>query len=108
MGRIRRLGYTSAYHDRLIETNEYRHEQSGFSRTGYQFIVKGNGISSYVDLNFKSIRDALIQEIIIGPKSSLNPDDKDLQLFLAFHGYRISKLAIEGKLILSKSDRPFQ
>jgi hypothetical protein len=108
LGRIRRLGYASAYHDRLLETDQYRHEQSGFTRTGYQFVVKGNSISSYVDLSFESIRDALIQEIIIGPKSSLRPDDKDLQLFLAFHGYRISKLAIEGKLVLSKSDRPFQ
>lgn len=108
LGRIRRLGYASAYHDRLLETAQYRNEKSGFTRTGYQFMVKGNSISSYVDLNFESIRDALIQEIIIGPKSSLKPDDKDLQLFLASHGYRISKLAIEGKLILSKSDRPFQ
>lgn len=108
LGRIRRLGYASAYHDRLLETAQYRNEKSGFTRTGYQFMVKGNSISSYVDLNFESIRDALIQEIIIGPKSSLKPDDKDLQLFLAFHGYKISKLAIEGKLILSKSDRPFQ
>lgn len=108
LGRIRRLGYASAYHDRLFETDQYRHEESGFTRSAYQFAVKGNSISSYVDLSFEIIRDALLQEIVIGPKSMLKPNDKDLQLLLATHGYRISNLPTEGRLVLSKLNRPFQ
>lgn len=45
LGRIRRLGYASAYHDRLMETNQYRLEQSGFIRNPYQFLVKGSSTS---------------------------------------------------------------
>ena len=109
LGRIRGLGYASAYHDRLIEVNQYRYEQSGFVRQACKFkVIRENSISSYVDLDFSSVRDALIQEIVIGPKSPLMPTDKDLQLFLAIHGYKLSTLRMEGKLVLSKSDKPFQ
>lgn len=109
LGRIRRLGYASAYHDRLLETNQYRYEESGFTRQACKFrVCPGNGISSYVDLDFSAIRGALIQEILLGPKSSIEPTDKDLQLLLAFHGYKLSSLTVEGRLVLSKSDNPFR
>lgn len=108
LGRIRRLGYAAAYHDRMIETNQYQYEKSAFKRSEYRFTMKRGRLSSYVDLNFESIRNALIQEIIIGPKATLNPDDKDLQMLLAFHGYKWSCLPIEGKVVISKSDKPFQ
>lgn len=112
LGRIRRLGYSEAYQDRLLETDQYkdqnRQKKSDFVRKGYHFLTKNNTISSYVDLDFHFVRDSLIQEIIIGPKSALMPNDKDLQLFLTLHGYKLSHLITEGKLVISKSDKPFR
>lgn len=108
LGRIRRLGYAAAYYDRLIDTDQYQYEKNRFIQSKYKFIVKKGSLSSYVELNFENIRNGLIQEIVIGVKSQLNSDDKDLQLFLTIHGYEISKLPIEGKLIVSKSDNPLQ
>lgn len=109
LGRIRRLGCAAAYHDRLLETGQYMHERCGFTRRNYQFkVINGNSISSYVDLEFSALKDALIQEVIIGPRALLSTEDKDLLLFLAQHGYKVSTLTIEGNLVLSKSENPFQ
>lgn len=109
MGRIRRLGYVAAYHDRLIDTDQYRHEESGFERKEYQFrVYNGNHLTSFVNLDYSSIKDVLIQEILIGPKSPLKPDDKDLQMLLALHGYRQSFVPIEGNVAVSKSSAPIQ
>lgn len=109
LGRIRRLGSAAAYHDRILETGQYRREKCGFKRKNYQFkVLNDNNISSYVDLDFSAIRDSLIQEIIIGPKTELTARDKDLQLFLSLHRYTLANITIEGRLVLTKSDKPFR
>lgn len=43
-------------------------------------------------MNFESIKDIMLAEIVIGPKSEI--DDKDLRLFLLSNGYNLSKINI--------------
>lgn len=48
---------------------------------------------SYLDLDFSSLNNELINEIVIGPKADIN--DYELRLFLLSNGFNISKITIK-------------
>lgn len=66
---------------------------NGLIRMPISFVVKGNRIVPYVDLNFDKIKDDFIKEIIIGPKCDVSIFD--VQLLLASKGYEYNKIPIK-------------
>ncbi len=81
------------FYDRMYEPIDYKKDYNGLVRGKIQFKCTDNTIVSYIDVNFDNIKDLLLAEIIIGPKSNI--DDKDLRLFLMANGYDLSKITIK-------------
>lgn len=80
------------FYDRMHEPIEYEKDYHGLNRGKLQFKCTDDKIISYVDMNFASIKDLMLAEIVVGPKSNI--DDKDLRLFLLSNGYDLSKINI--------------
>lgn len=80
------------FYDRMHEPIEYGKDYHGLKRGKLQFKCTDDKIISYVDMNFERIKDFMIAEIVVGPKSNVN--DKDLRLFLLSNGYDLSKVNI--------------
>lgn len=80
------------FYDRMLEPIEYEKDYHGLKRGKLQFRCTDNKIISYVDMSFADIKDWMLAEIVIGPKSNI--DDKDLRLFLLANGYDLSKVCI--------------
>lgn len=107
-GRIKKVMDRSIFYDRILESNSYRAANAGFERSDIQFrTVNSNNISSYIDLNFSSIKTQFIKNIIFGPRSKVSIEDKDLLMFLKINGYNMSRLGLHDTIILSKSDIPY-
>ncbi len=94
--------------DVFLENDDYKVLDSGFERGNMCFIKKGNVISSYFDINFFSIKQDLISEIVLGPKSEIELQDNDLLLFLKINGYDISSIKTNNSILLSKSGIPYK
>ena len=86
------LSSNQLFYDRMYEPIEYKKEYNGIIRGNMQFRCSDNKIISYVDMNFDSIKEHMLADIVIGPKSFA--DDKDLRLFLMSKGYDLSKISI--------------
>ncbi len=86
------LSSNQLFYDRMYESIEYEKDYNGLIRGKIQFRCTDEKIISYVDMNFDSIKEYMIADIIIGPKSNI--DDKDLRLFLMSNGYDLSKISI--------------
>ncbi len=86
------LSSNQLFYDRMYETIEYKRTYNGLVRGKLQFRCTEDKIISYIDINFDGIKDRLLAEIVIGPKSNI--DDKDLRLFLLSNGYDLSKINI--------------
>lgn len=87
------LSSNQLLYDRMYEIIEYKKDYSGLLRGNLQFRCTDDKIISYIDINFDRIKDSMLAEIIIGPKSNI--DDKDLRFFLMSNGYNLSKLIIK-------------
>ena len=81
------------FYDRMLETIEYKKDYNGLLREKLSFRTADDKIISYVDMNFESIKQVVLAEIIIGPKANI--DDRDLRLFLKANGYDFSKINIK-------------
>ena len=84
------------FYDRMHEPIEYEKDYSGLKRGKLQFKCTDDKIISYVDMNFSSIKDLMLAEIVVGPKSNI--DDKDLRLFLLSNGYDLSRINIRKSI----------
>lgn len=87
------LSSNQLFYDRMYEPIEYEKEYKGLIREKIQFRCTDDKIISYVDVNFDRIKEYMLADIVIGPKS--NTDDKDLRLFLMSNGYDLSKINIK-------------
>lgn len=84
------------FYDRMHEPIEYEKDYHGLTRGKLQFKCTDDKIISYVDMNFASIKDLMLAEIVVGPKSNI--DDKDLRLFLLSNGYDLSRISIRKSI----------
>lgn len=84
------------FYDRMHEPIEYEKDYHGLKRGKLQFKCTDDKIISYVDMNFASIKDLMLAEIVVGPKSNI--DDKDLRLFLLSNGYDLSRINIRKSI----------
>ncbi len=84
------------FYDRMHEPIEYEKDYHGLKRGKLQFKCTDDKIISYVDMNFASIKDLMLAEIVVGPKSNI--DDKDLRLFLLYNGYDLSRINIRKSI----------
>lgn len=108
-GRLRRIHNKFAYFDKINETNSYCSYESKISRKeiAYKVIEEGKQLTSYIDLNFDTIKGNLIREIIIGNQSKLTSSDMDLVSFLKSMGYNISNIGLSDTITISKSHIPY-
>lgn len=90
--KLKDMATNHLYYDRMDDALIIPNNVNKFVREPVSFLKRGNSIVSYIDINFKSIKDRIIAEIILGPKTSLN--DLDFRLFLISNGYDISKINI--------------
>ena len=86
------LSSNQLFYDRMYEPIEYKKDYNGILRGNMQFRCSDEKIISYVDMNFDSIKEHMLADIVIGPKSFA--DDKDLRLFLMSNCYDLSKISI--------------
>lgn len=107
--KIKHIESSYVFNDVLLEANEYCYPQVGFKRRSYEFkAVDDNlNLTSYIDLDFSTIKQYFIKEIIIGNQSKLTPLDSDLQLFLSSYGYTSSFYGTNNSIKLSKSSIPY-
>lgn len=87
------LSSNQLFYDRMCESIEYEKNYNSLIRGKLQFRFLDDRIISYLDINFKKIKQSLLAEIIVGPKSRI--DDKELRLFLMSNGYDLSKISIK-------------
>lgn len=66
---------------------------NGFVRHPTSYRTTASKIIPYFDLSFASIKDKLIKEIIIGPKSEVT--ELDIQVLLSTYGYNFNKVNIK-------------
>ncbi len=86
------LSSNQLFYDRMYEPIEYKKDYKGLIRGNMQFRCTDDKMISYFDINFDSIKNYMLADIVIGPKS--NTDDKDLRMFLMSNGYDLSKINI--------------
>lgn len=65
---------------------------NGFVRYPINYRATASKITPYFDLCFANIKDKLIKEIIIGPKSEVT--ELDIQVLLSTYGYNFNKIKI--------------
>ena len=81
------------FYDRMCEVIEYPKKYNGLCREKLDFKVTDNQLVSYVGMNFSKVKDTMISNIVIGPKSKI--DEKELSLFLMANGYDLSRIKIK-------------
>lgn len=84
------------FYDRMYESIEYDKYYNGLNREKLRFKCTDDKIISYINMNFDDIKNSVLAEIVIGPKSDI--DDKDLRLFLMSNEYDLSKIHIKKSL----------
>lgn len=105
--RIRRISKLNDYLDRMCETFVRRKQEGGFIQNALSFKPIGETIISYIDLDFKQVKNELIKEIIIGPKANI--DDNDLRLFLYSNGYEVSSCGLSlPNVVIRKSSSTYR
>ena len=87
------LSSNQLFYDRMCEVVEYPKKHSGLYREKLDFKIMDNQLVSYVGMNFSKVKDTMISDIVIGPKSKI--DEKELNLFLMANGYDISRIKIK-------------
>ncbi len=79
------LASDEIYYDKMMEIIDSKEKIGDLVRMPMGFMVRGNGLTSYVDMEFKKYMPFNVPEIILGPECRL--DDHDLRLFLIKHGF---------------------
>ncbi len=90
--KTKELASSHLFYDRMDESIKYKRNIGGLIIDKIHFRCTDRKIISYVDVDFSNIKNNMLAEIIIGPKSEIN--DRDLRLFLMSNEYDFSKINI--------------
>lgn len=107
-GRMRHIMEPFNYFDRITDVNQSIDSSQGFIRRGIELEYGKGNIRSFYSLDFSDIKQSLINEVIIGPASSIDANDKDLSLFFKQMGYICSHTGLKGTIRVSKVIAPYK